>query len=150
MSEANFITSNRSRLLLHSAASCPSPTLRPAASISGTRATPLPSFALDEGWCEIWVPVSRISAISVADFVVISLLGMLLLGVAFVVGLALGAIAAVVLVMAGSLTLLPALLGFTGRTLSVVLILTIRDGRIQALHGIGDPRKLGLLSAQLG
>jgi RNA polymerase sigma-70 factor (ECF subfamily) len=44
----------------------------------------------------------------------------------------------------------PALLGFTGRTLSVVLILTIRDGRIQALHGIGDPRKLGLLSAQLG
>jgi RNA polymerase sigma-70 factor, ECF subfamily len=44
----------------------------------------------------------------------------------------------------------PALLGFTGRTLSLVLILTVQDGRIQALHGIGDPRKLGLLSAQLG
>jgi RNA polymerase sigma-70 factor, ECF subfamily len=44
----------------------------------------------------------------------------------------------------------PALLGFTGRTLSVVLILTMRAGRIQAMHGIGDPRKLGLLSAQLG
>ena len=44
----------------------------------------------------------------------------------------------------------PALLGFTGRTLSVVLILTMKGGRIQAMHGIGDPRKLGLLSAQLG
>jgi RNA polymerase sigma-70 factor, ECF subfamily len=44
----------------------------------------------------------------------------------------------------------PALLGFTGRTLSLVLILTMKDGRIQALHGIGDPSKLGLLSAQLG
>ena len=44
----------------------------------------------------------------------------------------------------------PALLGFTGRTLSVVLILTMKAGRIQAMHGIGDPSKLGLLSAQLG
>ena len=44
----------------------------------------------------------------------------------------------------------PALLGFTGRTLSVVLILTMKAGRIQAMHGIGDPRKLSLLSAQLG
>ncbi|HEY2428324.1 MAG TPA: MMPL family transporter [Acidimicrobiales bacterium] len=49
--------------------------------------------------------------------VVISLLGMFLLGVSFVVGLALGAIAAVVLVMAAALTLLPALLGFTGRAI---------------------------------
>jgi len=46
--------------------------------------------------------------------VVISLLGMFLLGVGFVVGLALGSIAAVVLVMAGALTLIPALLGFAG------------------------------------
>jgi RNA polymerase sigma-70 factor (ECF subfamily) len=44
----------------------------------------------------------------------------------------------------------PALLGFTGRTLSVVLILTMKAGRIQAMHGIGDPRRLDLLSAQLG
>jgi RNA polymerase sigma-70 factor, ECF subfamily len=44
----------------------------------------------------------------------------------------------------------PALLGFTGRTLSLVLILTVKAGRIQAMHGIGDPRKLGLLSARLG
>ena len=67
ISEANFITSNRSRLLLHSAASWPSPTLIPAASISGSRAMPLPSLAFDDGLCEICVPVSRISAISVSD-----------------------------------------------------------------------------------
>jgi RND superfamily putative drug exporter len=46
--------------------------------------------------------------------VVISLLGMLLLGQRFVYGLALGAIAAVLLVMIASLTLLPAMLGFAG------------------------------------
>jgi putative drug exporter of the RND superfamily len=46
--------------------------------------------------------------------VVISLLGMLLLGQPFVYGLAFGAIAAVLLVMSASLTLLPALLGFAG------------------------------------
>jgi RND superfamily putative drug exporter len=46
--------------------------------------------------------------------VVISLLGMLLLGASFVYGLAFGSIAAVVLVMAASLTLLPAMLGFAG------------------------------------
>jgi len=49
--------------------------------------------------------------------VVISLLGMFLLGLGFVVGLALGAIAAVLLVMAGALTLLPALLGFAGHAI---------------------------------
>jgi len=49
--------------------------------------------------------------------VVISLLGMFLLGVAFIVGLALGAIGAVVLVMAAALTLLPALLGFAGHAI---------------------------------
>jgi RND superfamily putative drug exporter len=46
--------------------------------------------------------------------VVISLLGMLLLGVTFVYGLAVGAIASVLLVMTASLTLLPAMLGFAG------------------------------------
>jgi putative drug exporter of the RND superfamily len=46
--------------------------------------------------------------------VVISLLGLFLLGVGFVVGLALGAITAVLLVMAGALTFIPALLGFAG------------------------------------
>ena len=49
--------------------------------------------------------------------VVISLLGMLLLGLPFVYGLAGGAIAAVLLMMLGSVTLLPALLGFSGRAI---------------------------------
>jgi RNA polymerase sigma-70 factor, ECF subfamily len=43
----------------------------------------------------------------------------------------------------------PALLGFTGRELSGVLVFTMRDGLIQAVHVIGDPRKLGFLSSQL-
>jgi RND superfamily putative drug exporter len=46
--------------------------------------------------------------------VVISLLGLCLIGLPFVYGLAFGAIAAVVLVMAAAVTLLPALLGFAG------------------------------------
>ena len=46
--------------------------------------------------------------------VVISLLGMFLLGLPWIYGLALGCIAAVILVMAAALTLLPALLGFSG------------------------------------
>ncbi|HEX5365795.1 MAG TPA: MMPL family transporter [Acidimicrobiales bacterium] len=46
--------------------------------------------------------------------VVISLLGMLLVGVTFVSGLALGAALAVAVTVAASLTLLPALLGFAG------------------------------------
>jgi len=43
----------------------------------------------------------------------------------------------------------PALLGFTGRTLTGVLVLTMRGGKIQSVHVIGDPRKLSFLSAQL-
>jgi RNA polymerase sigma-70 factor (ECF subfamily) len=43
----------------------------------------------------------------------------------------------------------PALLGFTGRELSGVLVLTMRDGLVQAVHVIGDPDKLGFLRAQL-
>ncbi len=46
--------------------------------------------------------------------VVISLVGMFLLGLPFVYGLGLGAITAVLLVMGGALTLLPAALGFVG------------------------------------
>jgi RND superfamily putative drug exporter len=49
--------------------------------------------------------------------VVISLFGMLLLGLPFVYGLAFGAISAVVMVMLASITLLPALLGFSGRAI---------------------------------
>ncbi len=46
--------------------------------------------------------------------VVISLLGMLLMGISFVTGLGLGAATMVLITMLGSLTLLPALLGFAG------------------------------------
>jgi RND superfamily putative drug exporter len=61
--------------------------------------------------------------------VVISLLGLLLMGQPFVVGLALGAVAAVLLVMLGSVTLLPALLGFCGRAIDKL--------RIPGLHRSG-------------
>ncbi len=43
----------------------------------------------------------------------------------------------------------PALLGFTGRALAGVLVFTIRDGKIESVHVIGDPLKLRLLSSQL-
>ncbi|MGD0391985.1 MAG: MMPL family transporter [Acidimicrobiales bacterium] len=49
--------------------------------------------------------------------VVISLLGLFLLQLPFLQGLAVGTIAAVLLVMAAALTLLPALLGFAGRSI---------------------------------
>jgi len=49
--------------------------------------------------------------------VVISLLGLLLIGQPYMIGISVGAIVAVVLVLAGSLTLLPALLGFAGRSI---------------------------------
>ncbi len=49
--------------------------------------------------------------------VVISLVGLYLMNLPFMVGLATGAIAAVVLVMAAALTLLPAMLGFAGRAI---------------------------------
>jgi RNA polymerase sigma-70 factor, ECF subfamily len=44
----------------------------------------------------------------------------------------------------------PALLGFTGRELAGVLVLTMRGDAIQAVHVIGDPRQLGFVRAQLG
>ncbi|MGH2718497.1 MAG: MMPL family transporter, partial [Actinomycetota bacterium] len=47
--------------------------------------------------------------------VVISLLGLMLMGTGFVVGLAVGSILAVLLVLFGTMTLLPALIGFFGK-----------------------------------
>ena len=44
----------------------------------------------------------------------------------------------------------PALLGFRGRELAGVLVFTMKDDKIQAVHVIADPRQLGFLSAQLG
>jgi RND superfamily putative drug exporter len=49
--------------------------------------------------------------------VVIALLGLFVVGLPFMDGLATGTILAVLLVLAGALTLLPALLGFTGRAI---------------------------------
>jgi RNA polymerase sigma-70 factor (ECF subfamily) len=43
----------------------------------------------------------------------------------------------------------PALLGFHGRRLTAILALTVRGEIIQAVHVIGDQRKLGFLSSQL-
>ena len=51
--------------------------------------------------------------------VVISLLGMLLMGVGFIDGLAVGAAAVVTVTVAASLTLLPALLGFAGHRIEL-------------------------------
>jgi RND superfamily putative drug exporter len=54
------------------------------------------------------------SVVFAGTTVVISLLGMLVMGVAFVTGLALGAALVVAVTVVASLTLLPALLGFAG------------------------------------
>ncbi len=43
----------------------------------------------------------------------------------------------------------PAVLAFTGRQLAGVLVFTMRGELIQAIHVIGDPRKLDFLSSQL-
>ncbi len=65
--------------------------------------------------------------------VVISLLGMLLIGQPFVYGLAFGAIAAVLFVMCSALTLLPAFLGFVGPR--------IDRFKIPFLHVDADPMR---------
>jgi len=65
--------------------------------------------------------------------VIISLFGMMLMGLSFVYGLAFAAIIAVVLVMAGSLTLLPAMLGFAGRSIDRI--------QIPHVHHKGDHRQ---------
>src|SRR6185295_13665938 len=73
--------------------------------------------------------------------VVISLFGMFLLGVSFVYGLALGAISAVLLVMAASMTLLPALLGFAGLAIDRLRIPGFHTPAVD--HGddlVRDPR----------
>jgi RNA polymerase sigma-70 factor, ECF subfamily len=44
----------------------------------------------------------------------------------------------------------PALLGFRDRALAGVLVLRVREGKVQAVHVIGDPRQLSFVSSQLG
>jgi putative drug exporter of the RND superfamily len=68
--------------------------------------------------------------------VVISLLGMMLLGVSFVYGLAFGTIAAVVLVLAGSLTLLPGMLGFAGTAIDRLRVPGIRARATPSAHSV--------------
>ena len=63
--------------------------------------------------------------------VVISLLGMLLIGIAFVGGLGVGAAAVVAITMVASITLLPALLGFVG--------LNIDKFRLPGMGKMRDP-----------
>ncbi|HZN15244.1 MAG TPA: MMPL family transporter, partial [Acidimicrobiales bacterium] len=50
--------------------------------------------------------------------VIISLLGMFFMGISFIYGLSLGAVAAVLMTMAASVTLLPAIMGFAGPKLA--------------------------------
>ena len=70
--------------------------------------------------------------------VVISLLGMLVMGVAFVSGLAIGAAVVVAMTAVASITLLPALLGFAGSRVE----LTRWRGLIAAgLVAVGAPRR---------
>jgi RND superfamily putative drug exporter len=68
--------------------------------------------------------------------VVISLLGMMLLGVSFVYGLAFGTIAAVLLVLAGSLTLLPGMLGFAGHAIDRLRVPGIRARSTPSAHSV--------------
>ncbi|MGH9288103.1 MAG: MMPL family transporter [Acidimicrobiales bacterium] len=68
--------------------------------------------------------------------VVISLLGMMLLGVSFVYGLAFGTIAAVLLVLGGSLTLLPGMLGFAGRAIDRLRVPGIRAAPSPSPHSV--------------
>jgi RND superfamily putative drug exporter len=68
--------------------------------------------------------------------VVISLLGLMLLGVSFVYGVAVGTIAAVVLVLAGSVTLLPGMLGFAGRAIDRLRVPGIRAAPAPGPHSV--------------
>src|SRR5262249_6210075 len=61
--------------------------------------------------------ISGRAVVFAGSTVVLSLLGLFLLGLPFIYGAALGAIIAVLLVMAASLTLLPAGLGFAGTSI---------------------------------
>jgi RND superfamily putative drug exporter len=78
--------------------------------------------------------------------VVISLLGMLLVGVTFVNGLALGAALVVAITVAASLTLLPALLGFAGNKIEVTRWRGLIAAGFVAVGLIGAGLKVGPLA----
>jgi RND superfamily putative drug exporter len=66
--------------------------------------------------------------------VVVSLLGLFLVGQAYMVGLAAGAIVSVLLVLIASLTLLPAMLGFAGRAIERLSVRRSTTGSLSATH----------------
>jgi RND superfamily putative drug exporter len=66
--------------------------------------------------------------------VVISLLGLFVIGVSFIRGLAVGASLAVLFVMAAAVTLLPAVLGFVGYTIDKFALPSARRHRADAEH----------------
>ncbi len=78
--------------------------------------------------------------------VVISLLGMLVMRIGFVSGLAIGAAVTVTLTMLASLTLLPALLGFAGQRLDVTRWRGLLIAACVAVALIGTALKLSVLS----
>jgi putative drug exporter of the RND superfamily len=67
--------------------------------------------------------------------VVISLLGLFLVGQAYLIGMSAGAICAVLFVLTGSLTLLPALLGYAGNSIDRLRVRRVEHG------STGDPRR---------
>ena len=89
--------------------------------------------------------------------VIISLMGMLLLGITFLYGVAMAAALAVLFTMIAALTLLPALLTIAGRRVDRLRIpglgkRTTADGRRHPLVPLepGDPAPAGALGAALG
>jgi RND superfamily putative drug exporter len=77
--------------------------------------------------------------------VVISLLGMLLMGVGFIQGLAIGAAAVVAVTVAASLTLLPALLGFAGRRIELTRWRGLIAAALVAVALVGAGLKISAL-----
>ncbi|GIU86567.1 MAG: hypothetical protein KatS3mg009_1082 [Acidimicrobiia bacterium] len=85
--------------------------------------------------------------------VIISLLGLYLMGLAFVQGLATGAALGVLVMMAAAVTLLPALLGFAGRRIEVTTyrgalgVLAVTGGLLLGLlTGVGALALAGLVT----
>jgi putative drug exporter of the RND superfamily len=76
--------------------------------------------------------------------VVISLLGMLLMGVGFVNGLGIGAAVTVAMTMAASVTLLPALLGFAGERVEVTRYRGLIAAGLVSLSLVGYATRTGL------
>jgi putative drug exporter of the RND superfamily len=66
--------------------------------------------------------------------VVISLLGLFLVGQAYLIGMSAGAISAVLLVLAGSLSLLPALLGYAGNSIDRLRVRRVESGSSADSH----------------